>query len=734
MAVHSAFSSGVFLSRAGRAVLPCALLLAALGSGCRKSEPSPGPGPAAGPADTIARVHWLGKKRLAAETNAAGLMAVWNLPESANLEAQALDKLASAPWGLPRTNAAAASAQSPVGSPQRGGDTAPYPPLVTTNPPSPGIEQPAASIQDPGSRITNPASRPPSHSLTDSLTHSLTNSLTHSLTNSLTHSLTDSLTHSLTDSLTHSLTDSLTHSLTNSLTQPPAHSPAPIAPLSPPASLLRPLLDDLVQQESYLEVRQATNGPAELAFAIRLTDERARLWETNLAAVLESLTGARPIPTPGNSRGWHLQITNHASRLTLDAPRSTLHAPPLRLELARAGEWTILGLAPEHNAVVDDFLDRVQHSHVPFAARTTDYWLEAELDLRRLAAAFPLGWQVPADCPRTSLTLLGDGQNVLTRAQLDFPKPLAAELEPWNIPTNLIHQPLHSLMAIRGLRPWLSSLPAWNGLRLGATPDQAYLWAQQVGPVFTYLAAPLPNATNVVAALTDRLLRDVSPFLVTNRMGWLECLTNSNPGSAGTGSAGVLAGTGTPVVPAGTGSAGVLAGTGTSGVLAGTRTGVIWLGAPYMAPFLEAAPCPQGDFILGGLAFGSLTNTPAPLGLIRELLTQTNLVAYEREITGARLEAWLYLGQLFRLVFHMAQLPEESPTIAWFRAAEPRLGNCLTLVTRTGPAQLTLTRTSSAGLSSLELHLLADWFESPRFPVGLHTLLAPRPPVPRPRR
>ena len=44
----------------------------------------------------LARVHWLGKDRIAAETNAARFLSLWNLPESTRLEIQTLDKMAIA--------------------------------------------------------------------------------------------------------------------------------------------------------------------------------------------------------------------------------------------------------------------------------------------------------------------------------------------------------------------------------------------------------------------------------------------------------------------------------------------------------------------------------------------------------------------------------------------------------------------------------------------------------------
>lgn len=102
------------------------------------------------------------------------------------------------------------------------------------------------------------------------------------------------------------------------------------------AALLRPLLDDVVSNESGLEIRQATNQPGELAFAIRLDDQRAALWQTNLAAVLESLTGIHPVPAPNNLPGWSLKKQ---------------HVPNL-IELTRVGEWTVVGAAQDHNDLV----------------------------------------------------------------------------------------------------------------------------------------------------------------------------------------------------------------------------------------------------------------------------------------------------------------------------------------------------------------------------------------------
>lgn len=78
--------------------------------GCSKTEtkpalPSPPPSPSSSELRTVARVHWLGRERLDAEPNATNLVAIWKLPESANLAARVLDKLSLAPWGLQRGSA-----------------------------------------------------------------------------------------------------------------------------------------------------------------------------------------------------------------------------------------------------------------------------------------------------------------------------------------------------------------------------------------------------------------------------------------------------------------------------------------------------------------------------------------------------------------------------------------------------------------------------------------------------
>ncbi len=52
----------------------------------------------------------------------------------------------------------------------------------------------------------------------------------------------------------------------------------------------------------------------------------------------------------------------------------------------------------------------------------------------------------------------------------------------------------------------------------------------------------------------------------------------------------------------------------------------------------------------------------------------------------------------------------------WIDAAAPLLGDTVTEVTRTGPAELSLVRQSRLGFSSLEIIHLLRWIENPGFP------------------
>jgi hypothetical protein len=600
------------LGRSFNLYLVVALLLA-LQAGCKKSEPEKKSeslraqsqnytNSASG--ELIARIHWLGKKRIAADPNAAAFITIWNLPESQKLENQTLDKLALAPWDLPRsgTNLAATIA-------------------------------------------TNTAS-----------------------------------------------------------------------------ALLRPLLDDLLQEESYLEIRGsparaasagvegkdkpasagADSGPergttgrsatgATIVLAIHLDEPRAALWETNLAALIESLGGKPPTAIRG-ARGWNSVIENQKSKI-----ENTL-------SVSRAGQWTLLGFGDNQNDLLRDVTARIQHNNAPFSSTPTNYWIDAQLDLKRVTPIF-LSAATSADSTANTnvgavsaadanvgvtwptnftLTIIGDGRNVLTRGEFDFPQPLPIELEPWNIPTNLIHDPLIGFSAIRGFRPLLKTFKPWNDLPLGTPPNQAYTWAQHGAPWLHFAAFPSPDASNQVDRLADFVVRDVNPKL-TGRIGTFEKLP-------------------------------------------GTQQ-LKWKGVPVFSPDLNWTNIDGNSFILAGFFSRPITNLPPPPELFIQFNSSTNMLWYDWEFSKECLEGLTPINQVVR---HMFNLPRFSPDpdIAWLVNVAARLGNSVSALKLESPTHLSFSRQSTFGFTAPELPFLLDWLESPKFPRGLQTFLAPPPEPP----
>ena len=433
-----------------------------------------------------------------------------------------------------------------------------------------------------------------------------------------------------------------------------------------PIQLLRPLLDDLVQEESYLEIRHATNAPGDLVIAIRLEDVRARLWSTNLSAVIESLTG---VPAVVTSDGWSFKKSDVLGLV----------------ELKRVADWTLVSVARENLSLMGDFAARIQRDSVPFGNRTSNYWIEANLNLEHLAGGLARELKLPADLPRVSLAVTGDGENVRTRGELTFSSALNLKLDPWITPTNRIREPLISFIAVRGMQSWLSSLEHWQKLGIGDAPNQAYGWSYPGIPYQTHLAASWPDASNRLAAVLGRSVTNGSSWLKSNGMGSIMSWNKGN----------ILS----------------------------------WVEIPFITPDLNIMRVGETDFVLGSFFPNRPGTKHEPVELYQQLSSASNTVLYSWEITQSHIEGWTDIGQLLRIGLRREQLPQKSRSMDFLLAAAPKLGNCVTSVLMTDTNRLSFVRKSTVGMTGLELHLLADWLESPEFPRGLHTLLVPAKPI-----
>jgi hypothetical protein len=430
-----------------------------------------------------------------------------------------------------------------------------------------------------------------------------------------------------------------------------------------PAAVLRPLFDELTLQESYLEMRAASNTPPSFVLATRVSARFAGIWETNLAIAAGLLSGVPAVPSPA-LHGWTIQRTN----------------PPNRIALTRVGDWTVLSVGPAQNALADDIAERIHNQGVPFVSSGTNLWFEAHLDLARLTGAFP-AFNVSSNFNKFNLAISGDGANVITRAKLELNKPLPATLEPWQLPLDLMHEPLTGFTAARGLEPLLGGCSWWHELPLGAAPDQLFIWSLAGSPYQIYLAAPLPDTAKQVSGLADWLIQKSNPWLAARGYIAFDRAPDGN--------------------------------------------GVSWGNLPDIKPFIKFAGSGSNGWLYAGLYPDDPTNAaPAPAGMIQYLLHHTNFLYYDWEVTGPRLQPFLTLGQTARTVSRRPQMSQDSASLNWLAGLIPRLDSATTLIDRTGPAELTFYRRSTLGLTALELHLLADWLESPQFPGSLHSSTA----------
>lgn len=467
------------------------------------------------------------------------------------------------------------------------------------------------------------------------------------------------------------------------------------------AARLRPLLDDLLTNECYLELFASTNPPSsiphlpspispsaihqlstfnyQLLAALRLPPDRARLWQTNLPSAL-------PSAQVSQSRDWTLIALGESAAAQLPAFTARVSAfrnphSALSDSSSQSNVWLEADLDPSLlNVVAPQFF---AISHLPSAISSAGA-AAPQLAIGNWQSEMSSILNLPSSFTNLHLSFIGNAGAVHTRATLDFAQPLNLTLSPWEIPTNYIHAPLTCFTAVRGLAPWLAALPAWTATGLLPPPDQAFVWAQVQagGPFVTYFAFPLLSATNQLTRLAGRIMPHGNAWLATNAQGTVEWQSN--------------------------------------------QTALVWHDAFIIDPFLKPVTVNHHDYLLGGLIpFAEGNPNPMPPEMVRAVLDTTNLVYYSAELTGSRIEDDFFIIQLIRVLFHQPQLPAAAPGTLWLKYMEPLIGPSTTVVTQKAPAQLALSRVSTIGFTALELHLLADWLESPQFPRGLHTFLAP---------
>lgn len=248
------------------------------------------------------------------------------------------------------------------------------------------------------------------------------------------------------------------------------------------SALLRPLLEDSLSAEAFLEVRGST-GSADTALAIELTEPRAQAWSANL----KQLAGAWKLGTPRDVtvegfKGWEAKRTQ----------------APNTLQFYRAGKWVVLGLGQERLVQVPSLLAEVKKSGRPVPVLQNNL-LDFAADLPGLRAWFPALAKWPL--PPIMATLSGRGETVRTEVRFQYSGKIPWRPEPWKIATNLVGEPLTSFTIGQGIAPLLGlSKPlAEAGLSL---PNQFCSWGINHEHCRMYFTVPVTGATNAMNRLS----------------------------------------------------------------------------------------------------------------------------------------------------------------------------------------------------------------------------------------
>jgi hypothetical protein len=420
------------------------------------------------------------------------------------------------------------------------------------------------------------------------------------------------------------------------------------------SALLRPLFDDFLVAEAFVEIRGAA-GNTDTVLAIELGDDRAQLWSNNLKqlATVWKLGGPRDITAEG-FKGWEVKRTQ----------------APNTLQFFRAGKWVVLGLGHEQLKQLPSLLAEAKKSGRPVPALKNEF-LDLAADLPGLRSWFPIfaKWALPP----VVATVSGRGEAVRTEVRLQYSGRIPWRPEPWKIPTNVVSEPLTSFTIAQGIAPWLGQIKGISDLGLASLPSQFCAWGINHEQCRAYFAAPVSDATNAMQRLAPRLPGFVKSKL-TNAQGEFVYVTN--------------------------------------------KAEVVWSGLPWLIPIIQAETSGKDQYLMGGLFPLPPKHVPPPEELFGQFRGRTNLLYYDWEITEPRLIHAKQLYQLASIFDSRRTLSTNSPSQRWLSAIGPKLGNTATEITQTGPQELVLVRRSHLGFTGFELATFSIWLESSVFPFG----------------
>lgn len=330
-----------------------------------------------------------------------------------------------------------------------------------------------------------------------------------------------------------------------------------------------------------------------------------------------------------------------------------------------ARDWLLVGRGDALLPLQVQYLQAISRQGRP-GASLKENLLEADVDLPALAPWLP-DWMRFLRPARLKITLAAEADNLRTTAQVIYPEPIPWNSQPWQIPTNLIRSPLLSFTAGQDVAAFLNPAPAFVHLDNNPLTNQFCAWALGTTVIETYMEWPVPNASNALETLGSQAPAAFNADLKRFDRGeviWAPRLSR----------------------------------------LVLSKRGIV-------APYVEAAPAQAGQFLLLSMIPLSLANKPAPAELWAQIKGRADLVYYDWEATGPRLQQWRLLGDMQLRASEAGNDDFDAMIIKekWLNGIGTPKGNSVTEITRGAPNQLSFVRASPLGFTGIELVLLSDW-------------------------
>lgn len=328
-----------------------------------------------------------------------------------------------------------------------------------------------------------------------------------------------------------------------------------------------------------------------------------------------------------------------------------------------ARDWLLAGCGDDFSAAQMEYLNQIKAKGRPVPALDGN-WLEGEINSSRVG-----GWFRCLRPANIKIAVKPDEDNLQIEARILEAGAIPWNSGPWQIPKDLMQGQIISFSAGQDVAAFLRLSPGLSHLDSNPLTNQFCFWSLDQMPMLNYLAWPADNASNALRSLAADAPTVLNPELKRfngTELSWY-------PGSGK----------------------------------------LVWQNMRLFTPAFQAVQAKDGQFLLMSGFPRSNKSKPVSDALLGQVEGHTNLVYYDWELTGRRLQVWQILS---KMISNRSSLQSNDANYkagvesGWLEPASRLVGNTVTEVTHVAANELSIMRKAPVGFTALELVLLADWF------------------------